>query len=259
MDTKKRTQRSSAGLNESLSQDFVWPKKFGEKKVPLQEQAAKSVDDNCFSKPMNGKSLNENKYSENRLVTSVTHDRQEEKKEMRLVGSVKRVIGKILYQQNLREETLLTFLAEAEYIVNSRPLTRVSSDPDDLESITPNHFLFGSSDGLGPPLPQMMDGRIIRKEWEKSRALTESFWNRWVKEYLPTLTKRSKWTNDQKPIEIGDIVLIVDDSMPRFNWKLGKVIRTHHGIDNRIRVVDVKTATQEYRRPVHKICRLEIQ
>ncbi|XP_044753725.1 uncharacterized protein LOC123313086 [Coccinella septempunctata] len=136
---------------------------------------------------------------------------------------------------------------------------RDPSDPDDLESITPNHFLFGSSDGLGPPLPQMMDGRIIRKEWEKSRALTESFWNRWVKEYLPTLTKRSKWTNDQKPIEIGDIVLIVDDSMPRFNWKLGKVIRTHHGIDNRIRVVDVKTATQEYRRPVHKICRLEIQ
>ncbi|XP_044760787.1 uncharacterized protein LOC123318236 [Coccinella septempunctata] len=82
MDTKKRTQRSSAGLNESLSQDFVWPKKFGKKMVPLQEQAAKSVDDNCFSKPMNGKYLNENKYSENRLVTSVTHDRQEEKKEM---------------------------------------------------------------------------------------------------------------------------------------------------------------------------------
>src|SRR5690348_9347462 len=58
----------------------------------------------------------------------------------RLVQSVKVALAAILRERAPREETLQTLLAEAEFTVNSRPLTCVSSDPDDAEGLTPNHF-----------------------------------------------------------------------------------------------------------------------
>lgn len=41
----------------------------------------------------------------------------------------------------VNEKTLTTFLTEVEKILNSRPITRVSSDPGDSEALTPNHIL----------------------------------------------------------------------------------------------------------------------
>lgn len=58
----------------------------------------------------------------------------------RLIGSFKRVIGHEFYQQPLKEEILQTLFAEAELLVDSKPLTRLSNDPNDLEALTPKHF-----------------------------------------------------------------------------------------------------------------------
>ena len=41
------------------------------------------------------------------------------------------------------EETFHTYLMEIESIVNSGPLTPITNNPDDIESLTPNHFLVG--------------------------------------------------------------------------------------------------------------------
>jgi hypothetical protein len=63
----------------------------------------------------------------------------------RLVRSCKRNFKAVLQKQVLTDEVLATAMAEVESLVNSRPLTEVSSDVDATEAITPNHFL------LGPP------------------------------------------------------------------------------------------------------------
>ena len=47
----------------------------------------------------------------------------------------------VLQNQVLTDEVLLTAFAEVEWLVNSRPLTEISSDVDDLEALTPNHFI----------------------------------------------------------------------------------------------------------------------
>ena len=47
----------------------------------------------------------------------------------------------VLRNQVLTHEVFLT--AFAEWLVNSRPLTEVSSDVDDLKALTPYHFIMG--------------------------------------------------------------------------------------------------------------------
>ena len=50
-----------------------------------------------------------------------------------------------------RNEELLTAVVEVEGILNSRPLTYCSSDPDDELVLTQNHFLFGQMGGQLAP------------------------------------------------------------------------------------------------------------
>lgn len=52
----------------------------------------------------------------------------------RLIRSVRKVLNSILKTQTLDEESLVTVFCEAEAIVNSRPLTKASTDPQDLEA-----------------------------------------------------------------------------------------------------------------------------
>ena len=94
-----------------------------------------------------------------------------------------------------------------------------------------------------------------------SQVLTDQFWKRWVREYLPELTRRTKWHlngQQQNDLTVGDVVVIVDNGLPRGSWPKGRVVAVHAGEDKRVRVVDVKTATGTYRRPVCKLCKLDV-
>ena len=74
----------------------------------------------------------------------------------RLVKSAKKALKITLNGQLVNDETLLTFMAETESLLNSRPLTHVSVDPQDFEAITPNHFLIGRNSPNVPPLMSLM-------------------------------------------------------------------------------------------------------
>ena len=60
-----------------------------------------------------------------------------------LVQSTKRVLKIIAEEQLVIDKTLLTFIAEVESLLNSRPLTHLGGDCRDEEALTPNHFLMG--------------------------------------------------------------------------------------------------------------------
>lgn len=48
------------------------------------------------------------------------------------------------------EEMLRRLLMQAERLINSRPMTEIPVDPEEEESLTPKHFLLGSSNGIKP-------------------------------------------------------------------------------------------------------------
>lgn len=175
----------------------------------------------------------------------------------RLVRSVKSILLVTLKQRNPPEEVLQTLFCEAEHIVNSRPLTEVSIDPEEMEALTPNHFLLGTSSNI--QATGIFDDRDLdlRKQWKISQRFVDQFWERFVKEYIPRLLNRTKWFEKIQNLKNDDIVVIVDSSLPRNSWPLGKVIASYPGKDGQIRIVDVKTKNGIFQRPTNKICLIE--
>ena len=69
----------------------------------------------------------------------------------RLLRSTKRALHAVLEDHTVTDEMLLTVMAEVEGLLNSRPLTHISTDPDDYAALSPNHFLLGSASLNLPP------------------------------------------------------------------------------------------------------------
>ena len=175
----------------------------------------------------------------------------------RLVKSVKRSLKAIMGKDLINEEVLQTVFTEAERIANSRPLTRNSSSLDDDEPLTPSHFL-----NIRPTVnlpPEMVDesDRFSRKRWRQAQLLSNHYWKRWLKEYIPSLQERQKWHKTQRNLQTGELVLIADDNVPRHQWPIGRVTNVFPGSDGLVRSVEVRAKESTYRRPITKICLLE--
>ncbi|KAJ2953338.1 hypothetical protein O0L34_g928 [Tuta absoluta] len=171
----------------------------------------------------------------------------------RLVKSIKVALAATLKERSPREEVLHTLLLEAEHTVNSRPLTVVSLETEE-EALTPNHFLIGRSSG-NTMFGTFNDNDIANEStWRASQRLADHFWARWTREYLPTLLPRqnNKSQRYQNPAP-GDIVLIVDATLPRNSWPRGEVVTVFPGPDGRIRVVEVRTTAGILRRPASRL------
>ena len=68
-----------------------------------------------------------------------------------LIQSAKRALRAVVGKQHVNDETLLTFMAEVESLMNGRLLTHVSTDYRDEEALTPNHFLLERGNPNFPP------------------------------------------------------------------------------------------------------------
>ncbi|XP_075159384.1 uncharacterized protein LOC142232519 [Haematobia irritans] len=150
-------------------------------------------------------------------------------------------------------EEFSTLLARIESCLNSRPLSPLSQDPNDLSALTPGHFLVGTPI-LAPVEPQIDGSRIsLLKRWEKIKAVHQHFCTRWKSEYLSELQKRHKWQTPERNLENGSLVVIKDDNLPPNSWRLGRVSKTYLGPDNRVRVADLITQRGVVTRPLVKL------
>ena len=70
------------------------------------------------------------------------------------------------------------------------------------------------------------DSRI---RWKVVQALSKMFWDRFVKEYFPSLQIRAKWNKPTRSLTISDTVLVKDDNLTRLQGKLGRVIESYIG------------------------------
>ncbi|XP_048587461.1 uncharacterized protein LOC125570202 [Nematostella vectensis] len=142
----------------------------------------------------------------------------------RMIRSIRKILRVLLGNQVVDDETLLTVMTEVEKILNDRPLTRVSDDPNDLEPLTPNKLLPVYRNACNAPVDPSFD-RFTRR-WRQAQYLCNIFWRRWLHEYLPALQERQKWLHPRRNLVAGDLVLLADESCPRGQWPLGLVQET---------------------------------
>ena len=141
-----------------------------------------------------------------------------------------------------------------EQTLNARPLTAVSDDPEDLTALTPNHFLLGQENASAPFMPSSERYHALKKSFKTAQAYADMIWKRWTREYLPQWNKRSKWSKEHvRNLKEGELVWLVDDSVKRCEYKLGRIIEIFTGNDGVVRSARVKMAHGELNRPVVKL------
>lgn len=68
--------------------------------------------------------------------------------------------------------------------------------------------------------------------------MADLFWKTLIREYLLQLQERQKWLVKKCNFQVGDIVLVVDDTAPRSSWIMGKIqiIKDKRGLTHQVRI-----------------------
>ncbi|XP_011880587.1 PREDICTED: uncharacterized protein LOC105569050 [Vollenhovia emeryi] len=127
----------------------------------------------------------------------------------------KRVVGDALFTF----EELNTLVVEIEGILNSRPITSLSPDPNDLLALTPGHYL------IGKPITSLPE-----KKLSSVPANRLTVWQHIVKK----------------------------KNTPCAQWALGRILTVHPGEDGVVRAATVKTTSGETKRATKQMCPLPI-
>lgn len=175
------------------------------------------------------------------------------------VRSTKRLLIRTMGTHSFTYEEFTTLLTRVEAVLNSRPLSPLTTDPADLEYLSPGHFLIGQPLLAVPPRISF-DARVsLIQRWKLLDQCHQAFWRRWTTEYLTTLQGRSKWSTDVPNVNVNDMVVIIDNQAPPLTWRLGRITELLPGNDGVVRVVRLLTRQGQITRPVAKIVVLPTQ
>ena len=152
----------------------------------------------------------------------------------------------------MTDEILTTAFCLVEQSLNARPLVLASAEATDLDALTPNQFLVETaSSSLRSHSNCEFDHR---ERYARLQAYSDAIWGRRLKDYVPTLNRRAKWsTQSDKQLKTGDFVWIVEATSPRGYYPLERVVKLHFGSDAVARSAEVRTKSGNLVRPVVKL------
>ena len=110
-------------------------------------------------------------------------------------------------------------------ILNSKPLTTPSSDPRNSDPLTPSQVLTLKSRVIIPSPDDFQKTDVcLPRRWKCVQYLSNVFWLRWRKEFVQNLHQREKWNRPRRNYVKGDLVLIIDDRLPRNHWNMARIV-----------------------------------
>lgn len=183
----------------------------------------------------------------------------------RMVRTTKDLLRKGLGKSQLNLDQLVTAVAEVESIVNSRPLTYVPSDQNEVYVLTPTQLITGRqpNDANGHSLSPEEVAKSPKNalvEWDQLRLrTTNAWWRAWTVEYLQDLKKFHVDGKPHKEPKLDQAVLIQDNNKKRLFWNLGIITSLRPGRDGKVRAVTLRLATgNTVKRDVRTLVPLEV-
>jgi len=168
----------------------------------------------------------------------------------RQIRTVQNVLEGLLlcHGSQLDNESLSTFMKEAEAIVNCRPMTVDDlNSPECPEPLTPNHLLTMKSSVVLPPPGSFQRADLYsKKRWHRVQYLVNEFWTKWKTDFLQTLQARQKWVRAGRNVKVDDVVIIKDEGLPRNQWRLARVVETYPSDDALVRKVKLLVADSSH-------------
>ena len=122
--------------------------------------------------------------------------------EVMIKAAKKAIVG----NSDVTDEELMTAFTGAEALINSRPLTYQSANPQDDVPLTPNHLICGQLGGMFAPETSKEEAYCPLKRWRRVQELTRHFWKRWLQEWIPSLSPRQKWYEVRNNLKVGDVI-----------------------------------------------------
>lgn len=172
----------------------------------------------------------------------------------RQIRTVRKVLNAILKEQTLDDELLSALFCEVAAIINGRPLTTVSDDPNDECPLTPNYLLLLRGSAVLPPPPVLLKAVI-------SMASAGGMYNIWLTNFrrggFASAYLRRSGCRPKRNVKCGDLRLIADENTPSKRWPLERIIKTFPGKDGLVRSAQVKTSWSVLTRSVDKLCPLK--
>ncbi|GFS62466.1 DUF5641 domain-containing protein [Trichonephila clavipes] len=175
----------------------------------------------------------------------------------RLVRIIKELLRRSLGKSILSYEELSTVICDCEFLINSRPLTYISENPQELIPLTPAMFLIENRCSDTTDIDEL-NSRDLRKRMKYRIKLLSDLRQRFRKEYLSELIQKQNDNRVREP-RIGEMVLIGNDNKKRLSWPIAKIIELIPGRDGEIRTVRLNTQHGTVIRPVQRIFPLEVQ
>ncbi|GFV20163.1 integrase catalytic domain-containing protein [Trichonephila clavipes] len=150
----------------------------------------------------------------------------------RLIGLLKRILRKVLGRTSLDYQEIETVLCDCESLLNSRHLTYVSDDPNDLCPLTLDLFLKEIRNSSTRDLDRI-------KFPDKT-------------EFNKRLAYRRRLVNDLR------VRFRRKGYLKRIDWPLGRILQIYTSGDGIVRRAKVKTLSGVVVRPIQKLCPLEL-
>ncbi|GFS63514.1 integrase catalytic domain-containing protein [Nephila pilipes] len=152
---------------------------------------------------------------------------------------IKELLRLTLGKSVLSEEELSTVICDCENVINSRPLTYVSENPQELVPLTPAMFLRENHCSRVIDIDEIDSQKLSKRMKYRNKLFNEL--RKWFrKEYLGELVQMYN-ERPSRELRINEIVLIGDDNTKRLFWPLARIIELIPGRDGKIRTERLKT------------------
>jgi hypothetical protein len=160
-----------------------------------------------------------------------------------LISGVKRSL-KFTMSKNFRlsSNEFMTVCYEVANVLNERPLGTCPGPDSPINILTPNCLLLGRATAKNPGGWQPITD--VKSRFTYTQQVADEFWKHWTQHYIPTLVHQQKWHTSCRNLQIGDVVVVGDNTF-KGDYRLARVVEATPGEDGLVRRVSL--AYKNYR------------